>query len=686
MPARTSRVPAAGGAAAAAALVIALVACVHAVIPLKPGLALVIVFLWAALPGVIIARRLYGTWAPSLLTGPVWGFAASSAVLLALWIAGVRSMRVLALSPAIAMAAAVPCGRLAGLFCLPRFDRRDLVPVLFVLAMVPLVDGLPYAHVGQTVPEGRAYRAYFTADFVWAMAEAGEVAKGDVPPRNSFMAGDQMHYYWLANLLSSVEHRATQRTLRVEQVLLTNAVLLDLAFMAFFYFFTRHFVSSAPAAAIACVAAVLFSSFEGIQQLYVLWIRGAPLDLVRTLNIDAVTRWFFATMPVDGLQRLLLYQPHHATAWALGLSALLVLVQSRQPGHAGVTALAGVFLSISLLLSSFIAVLIAGVVGIYQLGKIAIARRWTSIVTGGAAAAIPIGIALLVSRAMHYVDTSGGSVVSVGLNGAASHNFWTGLVLSFGPMVIGAAAGAVLGLLRRDKAMFIPALIIAVAFWFFFFVDVIDHQHVYVGWRAGHLLFIAFTPLVGYALQELWKGSRRQRMLTAAIAGVLALAAAPMTAIDLYNAQDTSNRMLGPGFRWTVIITNDELEAFQWLKQYTPVDATVQIEPTARDSETWAYMPAFGERRMAAGIPISMIPLQKYRDASERVHQVFLQQDAAQASALARSLGIDYLFLGPVEKERYPQFDALLASAPVRFTLAFRNASVTIYRVARDGA
>src|SRR5581483_8108045 len=112
MPARTSRVPSAAGAALAAALVIALGACVHAIIPLRAGGALVIVFVWAALPGVIIARRLYGTWAPALLTGPVWGFAVSSAVLLAMWIAGVRSMSALAASPAIAMAAAVPCGRL----------------------------------------------------------------------------------------------------------------------------------------------------------------------------------------------------------------------------------------------------------------------------------------------------------------------------------------------------------------------------------------------------------------------------------------------------------------------------------------------------------------------------------------------------------------------------------------------
>jgi uncharacterized membrane protein len=240
--------------------------------------------------------------------------------------------------------------------------------------------------------------------------------------------------------------------------------------------------------------------------------------------------------------------------------------------------------------------------------------------------------------------------------------------------------------MRRASEFLVLGIIVAVSFWFFFFVDVVDHQHVYVGWRAGHLLFIAFTPLVGYALQELWKERRATRMTTLIVAGIVAAAAAPMTAIDLYNTQDTSNRLMGPGFHWTVVVTPDELEAFQWLKQYTPPDALVQIEPTARDSETWAYMPAFGERRMAAGIPISMIPLQKYRVASERVHQLFLQRDAAAAHDLARTLGIDYVFLGPIEKATYPQFDALLAASPAQFTPAFRNRSVSIYRVARDGA
>ena len=50
-------------------------------------------------------------------------------------------------------------------------------PCALVLLAVTLVVGLPYAHVGEELPEGRAYRAYFTADFVWEVAVVAELAK-----------------------------------------------------------------------------------------------------------------------------------------------------------------------------------------------------------------------------------------------------------------------------------------------------------------------------------------------------------------------------------------------------------------------------------------------------------------------------------------------------------------------------
>src|SRR5260221_11620947 len=183
-------------------------------LPLGAGIALVLAYGWMAWPGVMIARGIYGSqrsdWMAAVMVGPAWGFALSSLVLRAMWVGGVRQIGVLALAPLGALALIIPCSSLAGALRSPEFDRRDAAALLLVLTIVRLVTGRPYSRVGEMRPEGKAYRTYFIADFEWAMAVAEEVSKGDVPPKNPFLAGDQLHYYWLASLASAVEPRVAQ--------------------------------------------------------------------------------------------------------------------------------------------------------------------------------------------------------------------------------------------------------------------------------------------------------------------------------------------------------------------------------------------------------------------------------------------------------------------------------------------
>jgi hypothetical protein len=675
---------------AAALLVAAVGVCVRALAPVAAASALVLVFVWVAAPGVLIARRLFGpsrgTWPAALLIGPAWGFAATSVVLLALWAWGARNAAVLAVAPAVAAILAMPAGWLQGSLAVAHFDRRDFVPALTVLLLVPAIVGLPYARVGEMRPEGKAYRAYFIADFEWAMSVAAELSKGDVPPRNPFMAGDRLHYYWLADLLSAIEHRTARHAVALEPILLTNALCLDLAFAAFLYFFVRQFVRSPPAAALACVAALACTSFEGIHQLYTFWLRGRPLERLRALNIDAISNWQFGSLKVDGLQRVLLYQPQHATAWAVSLSGLALVVRARDAAGWRVNLLAGLLLALALLISPFIGVMVGSAVAAHQILVFAGARRWQTFVPCAVAGGVPVAAAVLVTSLLQYVDRSGGRIVYVGsLNPVAAHNAVIGIALSFGPILLAAAAGAAVAFYRRARHLNVLGLVIAIAFFFYFFVDVVDHQHAYVGWRAGHLLFIAFAPLVGYAWQELRAAGRVARAAAAVAALLLAVAAAPTTIIDLFNAQDTAFRGRGPGFNWTEIITPDELQALEWIKAYTPADALVQPDPIRGadrgESGTWAYMPAFGERRMTAGMPISMIPIKKYQEASARVEQVFRTVEIEKAYRLATDLNLQYLYIGPEENRVYPGVRERFDRAPFWFKPVFRNESVAVYRV-----
>ena len=674
--------------AAALALAAALLLSLRAILPMWSALVLGAAVVWFAVPGVVIARALYGrqpgVWIGSVLLGGVWGHAFSNLSLLALWAVGFRGGWIIVVAPILALPVVALVRPLAGRFALPSFTRADVLAVLLLLLIVPLVVGRPFSQVGRDLPEGRAYRAYFTADFVWRMAVTAEVSKGDVPPKNQFYLDDPLRYYWLPHLLPAVQYRLHWPSARLEQVLLVNSIVLDLVFVAFLYGLSRQLVSNPAAAVAGCVGAVLFTSFEGTERLWYLWRHGIPLERVRYINIDAVENWYYGALKIDGLQRLLWYQPHHAMGYAVGLSALLCATQTREVGRFRTMLWIGTLLACSLLLSTFAALMLVTMAVVYIGIRLIAERHFREMIPTALGAAIPLALGLAVATWLQYVDR-GETLLQVGLNPTATHGVIASLFLN-SPMLGTGMAGLWIATRRNQPYADIFGIVVGVSALYYFFVDVKDHQHVYVGFRFGHFMFIACAGLAGYAIQELTRRGRRVKVATIAAVIVLALAAAPTAAIDIYNTQDVSNRALGPGFPWTLILTPDELDALDWIHRNTTLDAIVQVEPSVRESgpsSAWTYMPAFGERRMAAGLPISMVPLEKYQAASARVKDLYIASDWRTAYDRAKALRIEYLLVGPPERAAYPRFESMLNEQPSFFQAAFHNGSVSIYHLSR---
>jgi hypothetical protein len=685
-------------AAVLAGVVAALLITLGSMLPLWWGLGLMAVVAWFSLPGVVLARRLYrragpmdppltrGAWIAALLAGPAWGYVLSSVVLLAFWAAGIRGFGWLMLAPIPALIAVWPAHRLARNLSLPSFTRNDAIAAAFVLLAVLAIVGRPYSRVGVDLPDGRAYRAYFTADFVWAMAVTSEVSKGDVPPKNPYYVNDALHYYWLMHLLPAAEHRAAGGALRLDEVLLVNALWAGLMFGGFFYFFIRHFVERPWAAAAACVGVLFCSSFEGLERI---WTLDIPLefaklrDSLRSVNIDAVGNWFYQGMKIDGLHRALLWQPQHQVGYLLGFSALLLLMQARDCSRAALLFLAGVFLGLSMLLSSPAAAMLAAVAAAYETFRLIQARQWKAFVPCAVAAAVPMAAALALSAGLQYVDTQapGNPLVTFGVNRLATHRVWLTIFLNFGPVVIVALAGTAAAAWRGMLGRFVPVFItVVVSALFYVLVDVPDHGGVYVAWRASHLIFMALAALCGFALQEWWAQGGWARWTMTGVAAIVALAALPTVLIDIYNAQDVDNREMGPGFRWTVVLSPSELEGLHWIKQHTPPSARVQIEPYSRNRDAY-YVTAFGERRMSGGLPTGLIPLAKYEKISGDLQKLYQATSAKDAYDQALSLCIDYLVIGPPERNAYKQLQPLIDANPHLFQPTFRNNALSIYAV-----
>jgi hypothetical protein len=663
------------------------------ILPLRFGLGLLAILIWFAVPGVLLARRLYGrqpgSWAAALFAGPAWGYVLSSLVLLGLWVAGIRGFGWLMLAPIPAALLVWPAKRLAGTLTVPPIARREIAAWALVTVAVLAIIGPSFAQLGRDLPEGRVYRAYFTADFVWAMAIVSEVSKGDIPPHNPFYANDSLHYYWLMHLLPAVEHHAAPGAFSIDQLLLVNALWTAITFGGFFYFFVRHFVDRPWPAALACVGVLFCSSYEGLDRLWWIWKTNAPMDYLRTLNIDAVGNWIHQGMKIDGVHRLLLYQPQHQIGYILGFSALLLFVQARDCSRWPLALLAGAFLGMSMLLSSFAAAIFAVIVAIYAAIRLIQLRTWKAFVPSAIAAALPIAAALWLSAALQYVDPVDGGrpPLTIGLNPLAANRVMLTIFLNFGPVLMVAAAGLAAGMRAGMLPRFVPLLVaLAVNALFYFMVDVVDVQNVYVGFNVGKLVFVTLAPLCGVALQSVWNTTGWKRWAPAAGMAVVALTALPTVLIDLYNTQDVSNRAMGPGFRWTVVLSPDELQGLNWIKKMTPKDARVQVEPEVRGRDTWAYVPAFAERRMYGGISLGMVPLAKYEEVSARIRKEIYQSTSAHdAYERSRAFCIDYLVIGEPERAKYAKLQSMLDQSPHLFAPAFRNSALTVYAVSHDG-
>jgi hypothetical protein len=634
------------------------------------------------LPGVLIVRALApGTgWLPPIAFGPLLGQALGSFVLTLLWAGGGRGVWMIAVAPAIVALLIVPSRRLGGRFRLPQTDAADAIALALLLLLVPLIAALPFAHVGELSADGQDYRAYFTADYVWRRAVVIELAKGDALPVNPYFKGDALHYYWMPHVLSGIQYRFAHAWATLDELLLIRSVSIDAVLLAFLYGMVRTFAVRPWAAAAGVAFVVVSSSFEGLYAMVEFARNGAAVREVRNLNIDAISRWWFQGIPIDGLQRLLFYQPHHAVGYGIGLIGLLVLARRTRARDGAAFFIAGTCLGLSVAISSFAGLMLTVAAAIHE--GVAVIRSFDlrRALAHALAAAIPLAIGTALTFVLRYVDSSG-AVVALELNRMATRSFWLVTLLSFGPVLL--LCLAALPTLRNERrGLGIFGALTASCLIFYFFVNVRDHQDVYVGWRVGHFMFMAAAVVIAILFERLRQAPPALQPIGWGAVAIIFLMGLPTTVIDVYNTQDITNfneAAVGP---WTMRLRPDDLQVFDWLKHNTDQAAIVQVDPVPRDPSSWAYLPAFGERRMAAGLPISMIPLAKYQEASHAVRQLFDEPPLLAYERAVRA-GINYIIVGPPERSVHDGVEARFSSVPEIMPLVFRNGTISIYEVRR---
>jgi hypothetical protein len=646
------------------------------------GLLYVLIVALAVLPGLPLGVTLFGRRQPAAwVAGALIGYVLTS---FAIWvaIASGRPSR-LAFTVAWLVISATTCWlvrpRRDPLAALPEWTGRASTALAAVLLVTLLVAVPPFARVGERDPQGNtAYRAYFTADFVWHTALTAELGKFSSPPRNPYLASEPIHYYWTYFLIPAAVSQTGPAPVRdVQTCLKVNALITGVLLMSSVFMLAWAATASPGAVAASVLLVLLAGSFEGAYEINRLWARGEPLSALKDINIDAITAWHFEGSRIDGLPRCLWYVPQHSMAYSLGLVALTAAVAAGATTTLSAVAIQGLALAGAVALNPFVGGIFACVWGVAVLVDAVRKPAPVAAIVRHAAAVVPVSLALLWCVGSRMVEGAGGAL-DFGFHGASRHAPMTTLFLSLGPVLIPAAAALVF--VRRDTARgAVPSIALTITAMGLLFLVRLRVDQAWVGFRAGQMVLVGVPPLIALGLSQAW--TRRTLRPVAGVAfALLLLFGLPTTAIDAYNAQDITNHDAGPGFRWTIVLDPEQQQALTWIRRATPRDAVVQMEPVGRDREDWSLIPSFAERRMAGGLPISLINVPAYQATSSLVQQMFATSNAAEAAAIAHHLRIDYIYVDAADRARYPgaaKFD----SSPEQFQVGFRRGPVAVYLV-----
>jgi hypothetical protein len=651
------------------------------------GLAYAGAYVLATVPGWPIGWRLFGVrHAGGWIAGALLGYALTA---WAIWTASALGLTTDGGRLALWAAGTVGIWALFGrarppLVALPAWTARDTVALVLVLGLVPLLVGRPFLRVGERDAEGtRYYRAYFTADVVWHAALTTELRRFTTPPRNPYTADRPLHYYWTYFLVPAAITSAAPRTFGVDPFpwLLINATGAGLLFFASVFLLAWIARPRAAIAGVSTALVAICASAEGAYFLWRLWITGGPIAAIRSTNIDAMTRLVFDGLTIDDLPRSLWYTPQHAGGCALGLIALAVAAGGTPAASVGARVIVGLALAAALTMSPLLGGMFAVIYGLAQTLR-AVPLGWAAgvrAVLGQAVTAVPPALAVVGLQQAGMVEGAGGAL-HIGFVGYARNAPLGTILLALGPVLV-CALPAVWVLARRgttDRAALVaPAVGFVVGVLLFYFASLPTVDPIWVGWRAGQIMLVALPGLIAASIAWGWTGWPRTPVAIVTLAAAIGL---PTTVADAFNAQDIETREMGARFRLSMGLSQAEQDALTWLRLATPDTAIVQVDVNARHADTWTLIPTFAQRRMYAGLPISLLDEPEYHRRTAAVVAAYDAPDPAEAHRILREGRVDFVYVGDAERRRRPaEAIAKFDRAPDYFTRVFENAAVTIY-------
>ena len=298
---------------------------------------------------------------------------------------------------------------------------------------------------------------------------------------------------------------------------------------------------------------------------------------------------------------------------------------------------------------------------------------------------MPAGVAAVALIRGGMVEGAGDALY-IGFVGYARRAPIGTLALALGPVLV-CALPALLWVLpfrltREPRVRLLPAVTaFAVGVLLFYFASLPHRDPIWVGWRAGQIMLVALPRarrhLAGVgpvsAGVAVW---RRSPSRSPRWSACRPRSSTPTTR----RTSRTATWARGFGCRWPS--RRPSRTRCCGCASRRATTAVVQVDVAARGADTWTLIPTFAQRRMYAGLPISLLAEPEYRNRAAAVAAAFETLDVDEAHRIFRAGHVDYVYVGDAERrahraEALAKFD----QRPDAFARVFENAAATIYEV-----
>jgi len=621
-------------------------------------------------PGWLLVRPLIGLGPQRYLLAPPLGVAMVSVLLLlAVPVAG-WSAAAIGIAWGVACALAVPAHRLLPDLCVSAASPEraagsqglpwavHLLVLAFVLALF-----YPFSRVGADTAHGYAYAGLFAHDFLLRSSDVVAVSR-QIPPLNYYFAGQTVsNYYPLWYVLPAAVYRVSGAGVQLHDAVIALSVFNAALFCYLLYGLIARFLTddgrfTGRHGVLVFGAALFLYSYHWL--FVILRVIAERLDADWLTSVSQSMSDVSASWLKDSL-----YEPQAILALMLVIALLQIL-----PGRGGARRGVAVGFLLSVLAVTDIAILFVVGVAWFLDRAIRILRergRGRELLVETLAAG---ALGLVLFAAFYAVDLfrmgGPGNALVVRLDPRLLVAIPFLLVLELGPLALATLRPV------RVPDWTILAVLGVVGVLFMAFVTESLEGNVILR-KALKVVRLPVVLLGGLSLLALPRGWMPG---IAAVGLVLAL---PTWVTDLHASSDVANEAR------TTYVSPEVMQGLRWLRENTGQDAVVQSAVEYQDGY-YEYPPTVFFAERPAAMEYWKAAFLRYPDAEalrsrkQEIDRLFSTTDDRARAQLAQRLGIDFLFVGPVEERTYPGVVERMESADSEFELVYRDGPVRVYR------